>query len=264
MEVIALQSGSNGNCFYVELGGTRLLFDAGISGRTAQQRLRQHGRDIRDVDALFISHDHNDHTRCMGVFQRMFGLPVYATRKTVAAAQQACPLGRLDDVRYFTAGRTVDVGDVQVHTVPTPHDGADGVAFVVEYQGTRLGILTDLGHVFDGLRDVLLSLDAAVIESNYDPQMLARGPYPERLKRRIRGPGGHLSNDEAADLVSRTACFKRLQWACLCHLSAENNSPDVALRTHRAQVGREFPLFVASRYQVSEVMRVKRQHSVAG
>ncbi len=240
------------------------MFDAGISGRTARQRLAAAGREIHGIDALFVSHDHNDHTRSLGAFHRMFRIPVYITRKTLAATRRAVSLGTLHDVRHFDAGCSMRIGDVQVHTIPTPHDGADGVAFVVEHSGQRLGILTDLGHVFAGLRDVLLSLDAVVIESNYDPQMLASGSYPESLKRRIRGPGGHLSNDEAADLVSRSTCFKRLQWACLCHLSAENNCPEVALRTHRRQVGNAFPLHIASRYAATEVLQVVRSATVTG
>ena len=178
------------------------------------------------------------------------------TRKTLAASQAAARPGRLNDVRHFTAGESIAFGDVHVHTIPTPHDGVDGVAFVIEHEQRRLGILSDLGHVFDGLRDVLLSLDAVVIESNYDRQMLAQGPYPENLKRRIRGPGGHLSNDEAADLVARTAMFQRLQWACLCHLSAENNCPNRALATHRNLVGNRFPLHVAGRERASEELVV--------
>jgi phosphoribosyl 1,2-cyclic phosphodiesterase len=110
--------------------------------------------------------------------------------------------------------------------------------------------------VFDGLHDLLLSSDAVVIESNYDREMLAHGRYPERLKQRIRGPGGHLSNDESADLISRTVMFQRLQWACLCHLSAENNCPTRALATHRKLLGPHFPLHVAGREQASDELSV--------
>jgi phosphoribosyl 1,2-cyclic phosphodiesterase len=186
----------------------------------------------------------------------MFEVPLFVTRKTLAATQRTIPLGPLNDVRFFTAGQTVRIKDVAVHTLPTPHDGADGVAFVIEFGEQRLGILTDLGHVFAALRDVLLSLDAVIIESNYDCEMLTRGPYPERLKRRIRGPGGHLSNAESADLVSRAVYFRRLQWACLCHLSAENNTPEVAVQTHRAAVGKQLPLHVASRHAATDLLQV--------
>ena len=229
MEVISLQSGSNGNCIYVEAGGVRLLFDAGISGRQAQQRLLKHGRDITQVDALLISHDHSDHSRCLGVFHRKFSLPVFVSPKTLAAATASHELGPLKAVHHFAPGQVLQFGDVRVETIRTPHDGADGAAFVVDDGQHRLGILTDLGHAFDGLHRILGSLDAVLLESNFDPEMLQHGPYPPFLQRRIRGPRGHLSNIEAAELLA-AAAGERLQWACLAHLSEHNNHPGLALR----------------------------------
>ena len=122
MKVVSLQSGSNGNCFYVESGNISLLFDAGISGKQAEERLARHGRDIRDVDGLFISHDHSDHTRSVGVFQRKYNLPVYITRRTLLAIQRHQKIGNMQRVRLFTAGSSQCFGDVTVHSVPTPHD----------------------------------------------------------------------------------------------------------------------------------------------
>lgn len=255
MKVVSLQSGSNGNCFYVESGNVKLLFDAGISGKQAEERLAGHGRDIRDVDGLFISHDHSDHTRSVGIFQRKFGMPVYITRPTLLAVQRSQRIGKLERVRLFSAGNSQSFGDVTVHSVPTPHDSVDGVAFVIEDKQHRVGILTDLGHAFDGLRDVLRSLDAVVIESNYDTQMLETGPYPEHLKQRIRGAGGHLSNEDAAMLLKQSRT-ERLKWACLCHLSEENNEPDRARETHRRILGNDFPVYVASRYEASEIFEL--------
>jgi phosphoribosyl 1,2-cyclic phosphodiesterase len=146
-------------------------------------------------------------------------------------------------------------GQVSVETVPTPHDGADGVAFVVDDGFHRLGILTDLGHVFPKLPAVIGSLDAVLLESNYDPQMLAAGPYPEFLKQRIVGPAGHLSNLEAAELLAATAS-PRLQWACLAHISHENNTPELAIATHRKVLGGRLPLCVATRYRATDVMEL--------
>ena len=235
MHVIALQSGSNGNCIYVEAGERKLLFDAGISGSRASGRLAQHGRDVTDVDAVLISHDHVDHCRGMGIFHRKFGLPIYVTAKTYGAASRY-PLGRIDGPNHFTAGETLRFGKLTVETVATPHDGADGVVFVVDDGRHRLGILTDLGHVFDELESIVGSLDAVVLESNYDPGMLANGPYPDFLKQRIKGPGGHISNFEAANIL-RSNASGRLKWVCLAHLSADNNTPSLALTTHRRIVG---------------------------
>lgn len=253
MRLIALQSGSTGNSIYVETEGVRLLFDAGISGRQAELRLAAHGRDIRSVDGLLISHDHRDHTCGMAIYQRKFGLPVYITEKTLAAASKEPR--QLTDVRFYKAGGTLRFGRVTVETVPTPHDCADGVAFVVDDGRRRLGILTDLGHPFAALREVLPTLDAVLLESNYDRDLLEGGPYPPHLKARIRGPHGHLSNDEAAELLSPVA-GQRLKWACLAHLSEHNNEPRLAVRTHQARFGRHLPLYVASQRASSQVFEL--------
>ena len=233
----------------------RLLFDAGISGKQAQQRLLRHGRDIAQVDALLISHDHRDHSRCLGIFQRKFALPVFVSQKTLAAAAAYNDLGPLKSVQHFGPASVLHFGDVRVETIPTPHDAVDGMAFVVDDGQRRLGILTDLGHAFDGLEEILGSLDAVVLESNFDPAMLANGPYPEFVQRRIRGPRGHLSNIEAAELLGAVA-GGRLQWACLAHLSEHNNHPNVALRTHRNVVGDRLELLVAGRYAATDVLYV--------
>jgi phosphoribosyl 1,2-cyclic phosphodiesterase len=163
-------------------------------------------------------------------------------------------LGRVHDVRHFHAGQSLSFGPVTVHTHPTPHDAADGVVYVVESRGKRLGIFTDLGHPFRGLAKLLASVDAAYLESNYDPVMLEEGPYPAFLKARIRGPGGHLSNEESAELVRR--CSGRHKWIALAHLSEQNNHPDLALETHRSILGNSQRLTVAGRYCVSELLRV--------
>ena len=268
MLTIPLQSGSNGNCVYVEAGGIRLLFDAGISGIRAKQRLARFGRRIEDVDAVVISHDHSDHTSTMGVFHRKFGLPIWVTRDTLAAAGRRRSLGKIERVNHFKAGATLSFGGgeqngngdgkVLVETIPTPHDGADGVAFVVEHDGRRLGILTDLGHRFEELNAVVGSLDAVLLESNYEPEMLKHGPYPEFLKARIRGSGGHISNRESAQLLRDSG--DRMQWACLAHLSAENNSPQAAVQAHEKILGKArskcIQLHVADRYDATGILEV--------
>lgn len=254
MIAISLQSGSNGNCIYVEADGKRLLFDAGICGIRAEQRLAAHGRDIRHVDAVIISHDHSDHIRYAGVFQRKYRLPVYVTPATLDAALERQRLGPFYDIRRFYRGEIIQFGNVSVQTIPTMHDGADGVAFVISWKKKKLGILTDLGHPFPGLDEVVGSLDGVFIESNYDPEMLSQGPYPAFLKRRIRGPGGHLSNIEAAHLLGGYG--KSLKWACLAHLSEQNNHPARAIQTHREIARPRYTVYTASRYAATEIFHV--------
>jgi len=256
MIAISLQSGSSGNCIYVETGSVKLLFDAGITGVQAAERLAAHGRDIRKIDAVIISHDHGDHIRHAGVFQRKYGLPIYITPATLAAASSRCTLGKLRDVRHFRSSGNLRFGDVLVQAIPTPHDGADGAAFIVSAGSKRLGIMTDLGHVFKDLVHIVSSLDAVFIESNYDPDMLAAGPYPAYLKQRIKGPRGHLSNIEAAETLRRASEAKRLKWACLSHLSEQNNHPDVALGTHRRLGAVNIILYTADRHSVSDIFTI--------
>ena len=253
MKLISLQSGSNGNCIYVEARGVRLLFDAGISGKQAAARLAAAGRDIAGVDALIISHDHADHVRCAGIYQRKFGLPLHVTEKTLKAAESTHDLGALGEVCHFRAGGTIRFGDVSVETIRTPHDGADGVAFIVDDGRSRLGIFTDLGHVFDDLKSALSSVDAALVESNYDTDMLEHGTYPRYLKKRIAGPGGHISNIESAELIALHGA--RLRWACIGHLSEQNNTPELSLRTH-CGINTGMTYHVAGRYGAGEILTV--------
>lgn len=254
MKLISLQSGSNGNCIYIESEGARLLFDAGISGKKAEARLKAHQVDIRDVNGLIISHDHADHIGSVGIFHRKFGLPIYATRPTFEHASRRRDLGAITALNHFVSGQTLKIGDLIVETVKTPHDGVDGVAFVITNGHRRLGILTDLGHVTESLDTLIGTLDAVFIESNYDIKMLDLGRYPLGIKQRIKGPGGHLSNLETARLIRNHS--HHLGWACLGHLSENNNTPQKAFQTCTELVGTEFPLHLAGRHGASEVLTV--------
>ncbi|GIW98043.1 MAG: metal-dependent hydrolase [Pirellulaceae bacterium] len=255
IEVISLQSGSEGNSYYIEAGGVGILIDAGISGVRVTQRLQRLGKDIGKCRSLFISHDHRDHAQCAGIYHRKFGLPIHVTEPTWNAILCCWNIGKIAPtaLRFIKRGDCVEVptaaGPLRVHSFPTPHDGVDCLAFVVECDGKRLGILSDLGHSFPALRSIIRSLDGVIIESNYDPVMLRNGPYPLELQARIAGQGGHLSNEESAELVEWAVAGNRLQWAVLCHLSAENNTPRRAIDAHRAVVPKQFAVQVADRYE---------------
>jgi len=200
-----------------------------------------------------VSHEHSDHVRCAGVYHRKYGLPVYMTKPTYRASQYC--LGRVDGVQYFDAGQSWCFGRVTVYSLRTAHDAVDGVAFVVECGQRRLGILTDLGHPFTGLQQILESVDAAYLESNYDPHMLETSDYPRALKRRISGQGGHISNDEAATLL-RQCSRQRPNWIAVAHLSQDNNRPKLAMDAQRRAVGASYPVYHASRDEVSDVWQV--------
>ncbi len=227
--------------------------------RQASQRLESHGRDIRKSDALFLTHDHTDHSRYAADFQRVLDIPVHATEKTLLAINRNKRIKPVTNGNHFASGQTITLGDFRISSISTPHDAVDGVAFVIESEGQRVGILTDLGHAFAGLKEILQSLDAVVIESNYDSELLESGPYPDFLKRRIRGRGGHLSNEDAARLVAENQS-SRLQWVCLCHLSDENNCPDMAIRAHQKWLGDDYPIYIAKRHEVSQALQIEKNY----
>jgi phosphoribosyl 1,2-cyclic phosphodiesterase len=157
------------------------------------------------------------------------------------------------------SGQPFQIGTLRIEPLRTPHDAIEGVCFVIEdtESGQRFGLLTDLGHVFNGLQEIISSLDAVLLESNYDEQMLRHGPYPQRLKARISGKGGHISNEDAARLLD--GCHaKQLQWVCLGHLSAHNNSPESALATHRERHGDRFAIFCADRDGATQLPTIQQ------
>ncbi|KPK72971.1 MAG: hypothetical protein AMJ79_15420 [Phycisphaerae bacterium SM23_30] len=253
MLTFALQSGSHGNCIYVETEHARLLFDAGISGKMAQHRLSQYDRDVRDIDAVIISHDHRDHVSGAGIFHRKFHLPVYITPNAWSACRSVC--GPVEKLHHFIPGQKLHFGATIVRTIPTPHDSVDSVAFVIEHDRKKLGIFTDLGHRFDGIEKWIRKLDGLYLESNYDPDMLRRGDYPPWLKRRIAGPGGHLSNQQAAQLV--LDCSPQLQFLALAHLSQNNNHPCLALAQARKILPPHLHIAPLLRTRASELFTVE-------
>ncbi len=244
MFVKILASGSRGNSIYVESGETRILIDAGISGKKAKEGLAACGRTDPQIDAILVTHDHSDHAQSVGIFHRLFKAPVYVTKPTLHRVQKGKNLGKIAEFRFFDSGQNLSIGRLHIETIPTPHDAEDGVCFVVDNGEKRLGILTDLGHVFAKLEAVIPTLDTAILESNYDEKMLDAGPYPYHLKRRIRSDAGHISNREAADLIRRTG--SRLQWICLAHLSQENNTPHKALASFRNINGEKTTVMAAT------------------
>lgn len=255
MRLISLQSGSSGNCVYVESNGVRLLFDAGLSASQVSERLAAQGRSAQAADALFISHDHYDHVRCAGIYTRKFKVPLYINPRTLRASRRSLVPSAEMDIRHFRSGDSVTVGHLTVETVGTPHDAADGVVFVVDDGNHRIAICTDVGHVFGDLKNVVQSADGLFLESNYDETMLENGPYPLRLKQRISGSRGHISNREAAELVAGSASAK-LQWLCLAHLSDKNNTPRKAMSLHRKALGESLPIQMTSRDRATEIMEI--------
>ena len=227
MKLAVLGSGSRGNSTLVWAGNTRLLVDAGFSGRDLARRLVSVGVEPDLIDGIIVTHDHRDHTRGIGVFARRHGSPIYMTSSTHTACSQL--LRGKETVVEYDPAQPFTVGDVYVEPFVTIHDAVDpvGVALIDESSGLRLGIATDLGRPTTQLRQKLSACDFLILEANHDELMLHNGPYPASVRQRIASSHGHLSNQAAARLATELM-HPRLAGIVLAHLSSECNRPDLA------------------------------------
>lgn len=224
LEYSVLASGSSGNCTWVRGGDVEVLIDCGLPLRTLTRRLAEIGRDVRDLQAVICTHLHGDHIGGIAPLVRATGLRVIGTAPTLRAVRGDPPRERFEEVPTFSEVR---VGGLTVRTAPTPHDAPESISVVVADAQSRLGVVTDLGHVNATVERHLTGLDALVLEMNHDVEMLETGPYPEHLKRRIRSARGHLSNEQGAALLAKVM-HPGLQHVTLAHLSETNNLPKFA------------------------------------
>ena len=235
MKVWVLGSGSRGNATLIDNGSTRVLVDAGFSARELKQRLGAADIAPESIEALVVTHEHSDHSCGAARAARKWKWTVHATTGTV----QHLPELDAADVRTFDAGATLTFGSMSVQTIRTSHDATDPIAVVATDapSGARAAVVTDVGHVSVHLRDALREVDVLVLESNHDDGLLARGPYPISVQRRIAGALGHLSNHEAG-VAARACAHSGLQHLVLAHLSEHCNTPDHALACASAALAR--------------------------
>lgn len=237
VRVSALASGSSGNAFLVEAAGIKLLFDAGLHASTLEYYLRQRGTSPSELAAIFVSHEHIDHLRGAGMLARRYKLPVVASEGTFLAGDGQ--FGVLPDKVVQPPGREVYAGGVTVRTFAVSHDAAEPTGFWIEAGGYNIVVCTDLGCDTASIREALEVADLLVLEANHDVDRLWRGPYPYTLKKRVAGRHGHLSNADAARLISGLAQDGRPRTIWLAHLSATNNTPSMALDTVTEPLDRE-------------------------
>lgn len=229
VRVTVLASGSGGNATLIQAAGVRILVDAGLGPQVLERRMRGAFGQPVDVDAIVLTHPHGDHVGKVVPCARHFDAPVYLTEATA----RRLVLGRLKK-RVFGRDAAFNVGPIVVEPAPIPHD-APQIALVFDHRGARAALVTDLGHVPRHLPRHLAGCQLVMLESNHDPEMLAMGPYPAFLKRRVASPVGHLSNEQAAQLLRRLGPETRD--VVLMHLSETNNSPALALGCARAAIG---------------------------
>lgn len=212
---------------FVESGTTAILIDAGFSGKEIASRLSAIGRDPASLDAVFVTHEHHDHICGVGVMSRRCSIPVYANEGTFKGAETR--LKKLFKKCEFATGDTVRFKDMEIRSFGISHDTNDPVGFVISDGSSSMGCCTDTGIASRLIGQRLSGCDGLVLEFNHDPQMLKDGPYPPALKQRVKSSHGHLSNEDAAELL-HNLLHDRLQHVVLAHLSETNNLPEIAYR----------------------------------
>lgn len=230
---MSLASGSDGNCYYLATDHTAILIDAGVGIRTIKKVFREYALKLETIRAVFITHDHADHIKAVGHLGEKHNIPVYTTEEIHSGIRKSyCMTQKLtqNHIRYIRKEEPVIVGDFQVTCFEVPHDGTDNVGYCISVEDKTFSFLTDIGHVTPTASHYISLADYLVIEANYDETMLQMGPYPSHLKARIAGPNGHLSNRELAGYLS-DHLGKKLKYVWMCHLSKENNHPELALKT---------------------------------
>lgn len=225
MQFSILGSGSKGNAVYIESKKTGVLIDAGFSGKQLSTRLSSVGKDIVNVNAVLLTHEHNDHIMGAGVVSRRMRIPIFANAGTFEGA--APKMGKLHEKKEFTTGGEVTFQDLQIRSFRTLHDTNDPVGFVISDGQHSIGYCTDTGKVTHLMAARLLKCNALILEFNHDLEMLRNGPYPLALQQRVRSSHGHLGNLDAADFLKQLL-NDRLQYVVLAHLSETNNLPEIA------------------------------------
>ncbi len=249
--ITSLNSGSNGNCYYVGNEQEAVLIDAGISCRETEKRMRRLGLLMEKVKAIFISHEHGDHISGVAVLAKKHNLPVYITPDTFTHGRLLIEKER---IRSFTAHKPIMIGSLSVTAFPKFHDASDPHSFIVSNGSVNVGVFTDLGIACDQLANYFKQCHAAFLETNYDAVMLENGSYPYHLKNRIRGGMGHLSNEQALQLfLDHRPTF--MSHLLLAHLSKNNNDPALVEDLFNQHAGNT-QIVVASRYKETPVFHI--------
>ena len=265
MRLCSIASGSSGNCICVGTESHHVLIDAGISGKRVESGLEQIGLKANEMNGILITHEHSDHISGLGVLSRRYGLPIYATEKTIQAILSVRSIGKIDESLFHVIkpDEKFSIGDMQIEPIHISHDAADPVAYLLAQGRKKMGVVTDLGKYDKYIIDKLQGLDVLLLEANHDIHMLQVGSYPYPLKQRILGERGHLSNESSGQLLNHVL-HDKLKAILLGHLSQENNYAKLAYETVRLEIDMgdtpykadDFPIHVAKRDTISEVFCV--------
>lgn len=242
----AIASGSNGNCYYVGNNNEAILVDVGISCRETERRMARLGLSMDRVKGVLLTHEHSDHIVGLDVLARKYQLSVYSTEGTWRALHR---IPQTVNTRFIKRNEQFDLGNLRIRSFSKSHDAAEAVSYIISQQNYHVGVITDIGYACTEVKKWVPKCHALFLESNYCSHLLESGSYPRALKNRISGRRGHLSNDEALELI-RAKAGPQLRHLILSHLSANNNRPELVDSMFDSFRSR-MTVYVASRYQES-------------
>jgi len=255
--ITSLNSGSNGNCYYIGNDQHAVLIDAGISCRETEKRMKRLGLDITKVRAIVVSHEHGDHITGIPGLSKKYKFPVYITANTLRSC--SIPIEK-ELIRSFKPYESISIEDLSVNAFPKFHDASDPHSFLVIHNGIKVGVFTDIGSSCTHVISHFKQCHAAFLEANYCEEMLENGNYPYHLKKRISGDNGHLSNTQALELFNKHK-GKQLSYLVLSHLSKNNNSPELVNQLFNKHAG-DIKIIVASRYAETPVFLIEKKGSL--
>jgi len=233
LKFFSLGSGSSGNCYFLTTGQHSILIDAGLNMRTLKRTLQSYGYELDKINAVFVTHDHADHIKSVGNLSNDMNIPIYTTQPIhLGINRNYCVTSKLtkEHIHYINKEETISFEEFKITPFEVMHDSSDCVGYQIEVGGITFVLITDAGTITTTLKERVSLANYLVLESNHDEDMLAMGPYPAYLKGRIKSGRGHLSNKQAAELLAQNATEK-LKHVWLCHLSEENNHPELARKT---------------------------------
>lgn len=226
----SLSSGSSGNCQYIETGNSRILIDAGFSGKRIQELLASIDVCPTTLDGIFVTHEHIDHVKGVGVLSRRFDIPIYANANTWTGMEKSIGKIKEKNIKVFTTEKYLEMQDMSILPIRVFHDALEPVGYVINYKKSKISVITDTGWVNDKIIEKIKDSNLYLMESNHDEFMLKEGLYPWYLKQRIMSEDGHLSNDDAAKILGNVLNGNN-EVVLLAHLSKDNNVPELAIDT---------------------------------
>ncbi|GAA0819185.1 MBL fold metallo-hydrolase [Clostridium tertium] len=263
MKFCSLYSGSSGNSIFVASEHAKILIDAGLPGKKIDDALKSIGENPSDIDGIFVTHEHSDHIKGIGVLSRKYDIPIYSNADTWMAMDGSIGKIKEHNMRIMDRRSTLSIKDLDIISFNIPHDAVAPVGYTMHHNGKKVSVITDFGIYTEEIRDNIKDSEVMLLESNHDVNMLKFGPYPYTLKRRILSEVGHLSNEDCGKAIVDLIRYKPNKKIILGHLSGTNNHPDLALETvssvlkeHGIVPKEDIDLTMANRHSPSNIIEV--------